>query len=557
MDIRRDRDMKKLITAVIASTLILGESSAVNAGVRADLTRAEQGINISEGEIFTQKPPALFGFDGGNPDPYFTFCNSLKDKPCLEANYMMLLSHLSPCSLGLVTNCIDSFYAEDETGKKTQGEFIRYVNEDSKFSFEESVSNNFPKTKGMGGLWRLAGLPGETTDLYYVSAFLNMQVGKTTGSEISIEQFSVSEFESGISPVKEISGQYGAPFALDSSNKSSDGSNAGGMGAGYAIDIRMRDNCIMLENGKCLQRQDFPTNYRFGLTIKVGKKLSGWFHGRIYRPAVSISPQENGQFIQIDALPVLVPSILKKVPTSEITQELRSYLSQERQFSEGGGYLSPGNSGKDAIDQAALWIPLIKDTATKSFQSWGFRTLSSGNEGPDVQRCSNTSSDISGIVTTNALTYSAGPPAYNKSEGTLDYTVLAPHYNSKGDLAIGTYDLLLKSEVARCIYGFSKAPISGSISIVNESGQNNVATTIVNERNGWLFMSANGFTYSSPIVKVKLSQDEEVVVTPSPTPSALAKPVVIKKSTITCKKGKTSKKVTAVKPKCPVGYKKK
>ena len=73
-------------------------------------------------------------------------------------------------------------------------------------------------------------------------------------------------------------------------------------------------------------------------------------------------------------------------------------------------------------------------------------------------------------------------------------------------------------------------------------------------------MSANGFTYSAPIVKIKLSQEPEVVVTPTPTPTptptASAKPVV-KKVTITCIKGKTSKKVTAVKPKCPTGYKKK
>jgi hypothetical protein len=32
---------------------------------------------------------------------------------------------------------------------------------------------------------------------------------------------------------------------------------------------------------------------------------------------------------------------------------------------------------------------------------------------------------------------------------------------------------------------------------------------------------------------------------------------VAKKTTITCVKGKTTKKVTAVNPKCPAGYKKK
>jgi hypothetical protein len=549
--------MKKILSAIVAFSFVIAGASAGDAAVRADLSRPDQGINISEGEIFGQRPPVMFGFDRGTPDPYLTFCNSLEDKPCLEANSISLWSHLSPCSLGVATNCIDSFYAEDETGKKIQGEFVRYVNENSKWAFDERTSNNFPKTKGTGGVWRLSGLTGATTDLYYVSTFASLGVGKIAGSQISAEKFSVGEFESGISPIKEVSGQYAASIASDSSNKSSDGSKSGGVGSSSAVDIMQRDNCVILEDGKCLQRQEFPSNYRFGMTMKLGEKLSGWFHGRIYRPVISLNSTATGQLVQVDALPVLVPSILKRVLTSEISPELRNYLSQDRQFGESSGYLTPGSSGKDAIDQAALWLPLVKDTASKSLQFWSFRTLNTWSEGSDVQRCSNSSNEISGIVTTNALAYSAGPPSYNANEGSLDYKVLAPHYTSKGDLAIGTYDLLLKSEVARCIYGFSKAPISGSISIVSESGQNNVATTIVNEKNGWLYMSANGFTYSAPIVKIKLSQEPEVVVpTPTPTPSVSTN-TVAKKITITCVKGKTSKKVTAVKPKCPAGYKKK
>ena len=549
--------MKKVLVALLSLAFIVGSTSAINAAVRADLSKAEQGINISEGDVFGHQPPALFGFEGGNPDPYFTFCNSLKDKPCLEAKSMMLWSHLSPCSQGATTNCIDSFYAEDESGKKIQGEFVRYTNEDSKWSFDESAANNFPKTKGMGGVWRLPGLAGATTDLYYVSTYANMTLEKIAGSQIAGEQFSVADFESGISPIKEVLGQYTASLALDSGTKSSDGSRSGGVGANYDLNSSERDNCVMMEKGKCLQRQDFPSNYRFGLTIKVGKKLSGWFHGRIYRPVISTNSGTSGQLVQVDALPVLVPSVLKKIPTSEISQELRNYLLQDRQFGEGAGYLMPGSSGKDAIDQSALWLPLIKDTATKSLQYWTFRTLNTSGESQDIQRCSSGSTDVSGIVTTNALTYSAGPPSYNKSEGSLDYKVLAPHYTSKGDLAVGTYDLLLKSEVARCIYGFSKAPISGSISIVSESGQNNVATTVINEKNGWLYMSANGFSYSAPTVKIKLSQEAEVIApTPTPTPSASTK-APIKAVTITCIKGKMTKKVTAAKPKCPTGFKKK
>jgi hypothetical protein len=50
-----------------------------------------------------------------------------------------------------------------------------------------------------------------------------------------------------------------------------------------------------------------------------------------------------------------------------------------------------------------------------------------------------------------------------------------------------------------------------------------------------------------------------VAATPTPTPTpTVAKPTTVaKKTTITCVNGKTTKKVTAVNPKCPSGYKKK
>ncbi|MFM8752393.1 MAG: calcium-binding protein, partial [Actinomycetota bacterium] len=92
-------------------------------------------------------------------------------------------------------------------------------------------------------------------------------------------------------------------------------------------------------------------------------------------------------------------------------------------------------------------------------------------------------------------------------------------------------------------------------------------------------------TYSEPLIRVTLFQDPEPTPTPTPTPIVTATPtpsptetapqtpvvtpsptpspskstlvVAAKKTTITCTKGKLVKKVTAVNPKCPAGYKKK
>jgi hypothetical protein len=98
----------------------------------------------------------------------------------------------------------------------------------------------------------------------------------------------------------------------------------------------------------------------------------------------------------------------------------------------------------------------------------------------------------------------------------------------------------MASDVARCLYGFSNSPVKASIQIVNENGQNSVATTVINEKDGWLKLGAYGFTFSSPTLKVKLTQEK-----------AASK----KKVTISCVKGKITKKVSGVSPKCPSGYK--
>lgn len=96
----------------------------------------------------------------------------------------------------------------------------------------------------------------------------------------------------------------------------------------------------------------------------------------------------------------------------------------------------------------------------------------------------------------------------------------------------------MRSDIARCLYGFSKAPISGTVTVTGE-GEQKIATTIVSEKNGWLKLSANGFTFSTKTIKVKLSQ---------------------KKSTITCvskSQPSNTRKVTAYAPKCPSGFVKK
>ncbi|MGA1670019.1 MAG: hypothetical protein ACO39F_03945, partial [Candidatus Nanopelagicaceae bacterium] len=215
-----------------------------------------------------------------------------------------------------------------------------------------------------------------------------------------------------------------------------------------------------------------------------------------------------------------------------------------------------------------LFTPHFEDKSTRTNEYWTFKTLGDFRNDA-VRRCSDGSGELAGVVSTNALLYSAGPPSFNSTEGSLDYRVSSPHYESNGGEAVGTYDLLIRSDIARCIYGFTEAPIKATLEVIASDGTSRVATTSINERDGWLVMSAGGFGFSSPIVRARLTQEKpEPVATPSPSPTpsptsiaeptAQTAPTIIKakKKAITCIKGEKKKRVQAVKPKCPNGWKK-
>jgi hypothetical protein len=116
----------------------------------------------------------------------------------------------------------------------------------------------------------------------------------------------------------------------------------------------------------------------------------------------------------------------------------------------------------------------------------------------------------------------------------------------------------MRADVARCVYGFSSAPIRAEISITSGDGSTQeIASELVSEKDGWISLSAKNFTFSAPTLKVKLTQEKPKEVTPTPAPSASAAPVVVKAAvkTLKCFKGKAVKTIKGAKPKCPAGYK--
>jgi hypothetical protein len=147
---------------------------------------------------------------------------------------------------------------------------------------------------------------------------------------------------------------------------------------------------------------------------------------------------------------------------------------------------------------------------------------------------------------------------------------------------MGTYDLVLNGEFARCLFGIGeKVPVSATVSIVSNDTESKVQTTFFKDDGEWIRFGAYGFTFSAPTLKIKLFEvvatnpvtpadpvksvvkdesqpvpKQEVTATNTTTTSAVKVKKTVTKS-ISCVKGKITKKVSGINPKCPIGFKKK
>jgi hypothetical protein len=548
--------MKKFLSFLIAATLMAGASVSAHASTTMDLSGPDIGVRITENQELLTDGPNLMAQTQTPDGERFYLCKTLDDSICTAASNIHATSFLPPCSAEIDINCIVNVYAVGPNGERVEGIFQRYVAKGSVREFALNTQYNLPQGVGQGAIWTMPGLKnGAGNEDYYVGArfdsWASVQGGAIKGN------FQPGRMITGIFPVSTKVGGFGMTVPLDSNHPSNDGSPNGGVGSQNISSDQSWINCVVTENGKCYMAENFPADYRFGLTLRLGATVKGWFHGRIYRPVINVKPlgTNGAEEISIDALPVVVPTLQEKIPTSLITPELRNYLTTTS-VGNGFGYVMPESSGPDSFMHTKMWIPLVKDKATTSLTYWSVRTLTEMND-PIIQRCTNRDGALSGVVTTNSLVYNAGPPDFDRDTQNLNYKVLSTHFNADGTVAKGTYDLILSSTVARCIYGFTKAPIQASLSIISEDGAPQVATQTIQENDGWLSLSAAGFTYSSPTIAVKLSQAAPAPeVTPSPTSTSKSSALAGGSKSITCAKGKVKKKVSGVNPKCPTGYKK-
>jgi len=577
--------MKKIL-AILAAVAVVFSTTSIASG--ADLIEADESFampNDSEvglhGAVFTDQETGqinswLLDYDLLR-DPFVDpTCDSLEDARC-GSSTLGYSAILPVCKDLSDVNCLEEVGAIRPDGSKVVGKFDNYFPLKAENEFVGNPAFKLPSGTS-GALFTIPGVTHKGGDLYFVSFKLAGGVNKVNKTS------SLEAFETRITPVQlqksgETTGTCGvaigcpnAGWAMNMTSK---------MWGNQASGFDGKHSCVATSavDAMCAQRFSFPEETRFYLKSRVNLNPTGWLHGRISNPNLEFVEKAGITTISLEAMPVRVPTVYKSYKWNEMPETLKSQLDASTGHFKLGGtgftrvpyslsetdpfkrnYISsPRPSAQFGIDELKAWLPTVDDKATAVPSMWSIRSLR-GDELGNANNCFKSESNVTGIVTTNATQYSGGPPEFDKREASLVYKVAAPHYSSNGGVFKGTYDLLMRSDIARCVYGFSKAPIKAELTIVSANGTPQIATTVLGEKNGWVSLSAKNFEFSAPVIKAKLTQEPEVVVvptpTPTPTPSASTK-TVAKKVTITCLKGKTSKKVTAVSPKCPAGYKKK
>ena len=446
-------------------------------------------------------------------------CKSLEECP-KEFSGQVADINLTLCSNAKEENCIRGVRATNLQTKKVITSFVPMPELTQDFNAKIKGSPEVDLPNGGNPLVvSIAEAPHAGGDLYLIKS--DYYAARKSPSD----KFKLDLITNGIYPVTVESGQFNGggpnldPRAYVGKQVAGNSKNPPPYISGFITDPR----CLMATKNTCIVPQAFPENFSFGITLRANQGFTSWLYGRLANPVVTVSKakvDEKAVLVNIDAEPVKVPLVYGWAQNSALSPQMLAKYDQDR---SGGIYVGDnprapldtisilkGHSNKYddlGIDEMLSWMPLLGDKAAAMPSQWSFQTLVLRSDtAAKLSKCTSTAASLSGLIFTNASVFSSGAPAFDAKEGTLDYKVAAPHLKPNGDLMAGTYDLVLNSTVARCLYGFTKAPIGAKISIINADGTNQVATTIISEKDGFFRMGAYGFGFSSPTIKVKITQ---------------------------------------------------
>jgi hypothetical protein len=312
----------------------------------------------------------------------------------------------------------------------------------------------------------------------------------------------------------------------------------------------------------CFEIYEFPVDLKFRITLDLkylGDIFSGWFQTRMFDSAVN-QPYKNAY--SFEGFPVVVSNAQAnffrpfeetllsqfedaRTGITKYGQPFKLVLADSNSKSSLTDWVKYEKAiGSKAVFDSTIWHVVSYSTTTQKYIYQG------------MNGCLANKSGVLGYVSTNSTVYDVSAPTWDVATQSLSFKVASPTFDADGDKNSGVYELAIQKDVAGCLWGDALINPKATIEVLDDSGNKQIATSVFSQKGNWIYFRTYGFHYSMPTVKVKLSKNEIVTPSASPSPSASAS-VSPKKISINCVKGKVTKKITALNPRCPTGYKKK
>jgi len=496
--------VSKRIVAVLASLLLMVPSNATaeTQYIPVDSAKVGEGI-VAIKEMAHSVVPTRFVIPSGQGSTrYASLCIEADDGTdrCAFEDPDNRLGFgaraiLPVCVDADEENCISGVRYQSGDGEWIDGSVLRSLNMET-YGYEDDRGLF---RSGAAAIWKLPGKVHQGgTDLYFVN------VANDLNFDYATQSFIVTSVKAVISPFVEVlDSKYGRLGLAERECTAEEDCPTG-----FALEGWGDFECVWQEAGVCGKAAGFAEDTRLELEFRASTDLVGWFRGRIQKAEISISDfSPSNRTFTVGADPVEVARF-EAVITEENTNDYQQALADKAVDTTAGpvasGYTGPrlfgGNiaKGQMSMSEAAIeWVKAFKhitdDAAIAISDHWNFETVF--YSGKNSCLSGENTSGVLGIVSSNATAMLGTPPNYDS--GFLSYKVAGLHYAPDGETVNeGTYDLVMRSDVARCLYGFKNAPISATVAVVGECGEEKVATTVVSEKDGWLKLAAYGFTFS-------------------------------------------------------------
>ena len=539
-------------------------------------------------------------------------CTSLAAAPCATAGSYFYRAVIAPCSATITIDCIEGITSISPTQVAVPGTYKEMFPKKGANEFDGSVAQGVPMGR-TPSLWTLSGAPHAFGSDYVV--MVSVGGNKLTGNKRSLAAsiVPVSVFQTGCDPL------YNS-YCIDTYRQQYDANGRGRLSfAGVAEDYGKYRCVAWSENAKCALSHAFPAGFSYELKVRLASEPVGWLHGRMKDPNIDFATIDGKTTVSITAAPVRVPTVAGLAMWPDLPADLQKWFTDNCPNSCGtrvdgstsaaplqrNAFSTPVVYRETAFSQLKLWTDFVKDKAAVLTSQWRVRTLSQG-EMNSAGPCIKDATGVTGIVTTNSLLYSEGPPAFNAETKTLNYKVASPHFEKDGTTEFkGVYNLTVRDDIAECLYGFSKTLAAPSTvyaeeteytepdveqyvdaaeevydETATEADYSEEASVVEEVTLESVEADESALTLDEPVDQEVVARVAADVVTELQKTAAANTTIELKDGwfkfaatnftfsaptvkvamgvnparTLTCIAGTSVKKVTAVSPKCPAGY---